>query len=94
MKELKNEIKDVPVKDLHQFGLLKFELEQAEMKILSENKFNQVQLLFFEKDVVALEFREVRKYINTTYIFRPRPGGAVASISGMSLSIYLSQNKK
>ena len=39
MEHLKNEMKDVPVKNLHSFGVLKFEVDEVEMKLVVEDKY-------------------------------------------------------
>ena len=55
MEHLKNEMKDVPVKNLHSFGVLKFNVDEVEMKLVVEDRYRIFQLMCFDQYIVASE---------------------------------------
>eukprot|EP00092_Neocalanus_flemingeri_P013360 GFUD01014404.1.p1 GENE.GFUD01014404.1~~GFUD01014404.1.p1 ORF type:complete len:1194 (+),score=272.25 GFUD01014404.1:67-3648(+) len=55
MANLKTDMKDVPVTNLHSFGVLNFEVDEVEMKLVSEDKYRPFQLLCFDHFIVASE---------------------------------------
>eukprot|EP00092_Neocalanus_flemingeri_P028121 GFUD01030541.1.p1 GENE.GFUD01030541.1~~GFUD01030541.1.p1 ORF type:complete len:1184 (-),score=262.71 GFUD01030541.1:2327-5611(-) len=67
MKELKEEIKDVPVQNLHDYGVLSFEIANIDMKKVSGKSFSQFQLLLFENYLVALELTEEQTFQNQVH---------------------------
>ena len=48
LRVIQDEVKDVPVQNLHDFGILKHELKNIEMKNVSAYSFGRFQLLMFE----------------------------------------------
>ena len=55
MASLQNEMKDVPVANLHSFGVLKFEVDEVEMKLVADEKYRKFQLMCFDRYIVASE---------------------------------------
>ena len=56
MKNLSKDMRDVPVASLHEFGPLHHEVEEVELKLLSDNgPFRRMQLLCFERYLLAIE---------------------------------------
>ena len=48
-------MKDVPVANLHSFGVLNFEVDEVEMKLVAEEKYRKFQLMCFDRYIVASE---------------------------------------
>ena len=48
LKALKEEVKDIPVEKLHDFGVLIHEIAEIDMKKVSGTSYNKFQLLLFE----------------------------------------------
>eukprot|EP00092_Neocalanus_flemingeri_P026485 GFUD01028707.1.p1 GENE.GFUD01028707.1~~GFUD01028707.1.p1 ORF type:complete len:1203 (-),score=297.06 GFUD01028707.1:58-3408(-) len=73
LKELKEEVKDVPVQNFHDFGVLSFEIANIDMKKVSGKSYGQYQLLLFENYLVALELTEEETFLNEVNWFTGTP---------------------
>ena len=67
MANLKSDMKDVPVANLHSFGVLNFEVDEVEMKLVSEDAYRSFQLLCFDQYIVASEVNTEEHFEGLTW---------------------------
>ena len=67
MANLKSDMKDVPVANLHSFGVLNFEVDEVEMKLVSEDAYRSFQLLCFDHYIVASEVNTEEHFEGLTW---------------------------